>query len=75
MHIAVQYRQSEARFFVKDNGTESGTYLKVEKPLRLIQGEVLAFGESSMAITAAGETLALKFLGGSYEDKSLYRYC
>ncbi len=75
-HVAIQYRKTSRKFFAKDNGTESGTYLKVEKPLLLSQGDVLAFGESSMAVMMVGKKLTLKFLGGLIEDQTLYlRHC
>ena len=71
-HILLEYRSAAKGFYVKDNGSEAGTFLKIERPLKLKQGYIFAFGESSMAIASLEEAkILLKFLGGSKEDKSL----
>lgn len=72
-HMQIEYRNESHKFYAKDNGSDSGTFYKIERPIKLKQGYVLAFGESSMAITTLElNKLSVKFLGGSREDQSLY---
>lgn len=71
-HVSIEYKSNEQAYYLKDNGSESGTFLKVQAPLKLIAGYIFAFGESSMAISyIEGMTITLKFLGGSKEGRTL----
>ena len=71
-HVAIQYRKDSKKYYVKDNGSESGTYLRIDKPLELKQGYILAFGESNMAVaTEEGNGISFKFLSGSKDDQTL----
>ena len=46
-HMEIQYRDD--KYYVRDNGSESGTFFRIDKPLKLIPGYIFAFAESSMA--------------------------
>lgn len=71
-HVLIEYKSNEQAYYLKDNGSESGTFLKVRAPLKLIPGYIFAFGESSMAISyIEGMTITLKFLGGPKEGQIL----
>lgn len=71
-HIVVQYRKDMKAYFIKDNSSELGTFLKVDKPLEIKHGYVFAFGESSMAVTKeSANKIICKFLSGSKEKQTL----
>lgn len=72
-HMMIEYRSREAVYYIKDNNSDSGTFLKIQQPLKLVPGYIFAFGESSMAIAYIdGMTITLKFLGGPKEGQTLY---
>ena len=71
-HMIIQYKKLTKGYYFKDNGCESGTFLKVGKPLEIKIGYVFAFGQSSIAITVIDSTMiAFKFLTGKKEDETL----
>ena len=71
-HMIVQYKKETRSYQIKDNGFESGTFLRIGKPIEIKQGYIFAFGQSSMAIMAIDSAkLALKFITGSREDEVL----
>jgi hypothetical protein len=65
MHFVIQYNRTQHAYSVKDLGQGSGTFIKIEKPLILTSGNVIAFGESHMAVDLLLDgKIQLKFLEG-----------
>lgn len=72
VNSVIQFQRAAGAYFVKDNGQGLGTFLKIEEPLELKAGHVLAFGETSMAVMMVmGSEIQLRFLDGPRADKSL----
>lgn len=73
VHLLIQYKKNSKSYYIKDNGHGTGTFIKIEKPLQLMQGFIISFADSNMAITIGREdTIELKFLDGPKADKKLY---
>jgi len=71
-HVIIEYKTEERIYYLKDNNSDSGTFLKIRAPFKLVPGYIFAFGESSMAIAYIdGMSITLKFLGGPKEGKIL----
>ena len=49
-HMEIEYRNESRSYFVKDNESENGTFLKIDRSLKLVPGYIFAFGESRKAI-------------------------
>ena len=65
MHLIIQYDSVHSSYTVKDLGQGSGTFIKIEKPLKLNSGNVIAFGGSHMAVDLLIDgKIQLKFLEG-----------
>ena len=66
MHFVIQFNRTQNAFAVKDLGQGSGTFIKIQAPLKLTTGNVIAFGESHMAVDMLLDgKIQLKFLEGA----------
>eukprot|EP01022_Parablepharisma_sp_SALTPOND_P033571 TRINITY_DN89047_c1_g1_i1.p2 TRINITY_DN89047_c1_g1~~TRINITY_DN89047_c1_g1_i1.p2 ORF type:complete len:185 (+),score=8.28 TRINITY_DN89047_c1_g1_i1:1224-1778(+) len=73
VHSLISYKKTTNGYYVKDNGHGLGTFLKIERPFELSPGHIVAFGESSLAVTAAtAEQIHLKFLDGPRAEENMF---
>ncbi len=72
INSVIQYQRATGGYYVKDNGQGLGTFLKIDSALELNLGHILAFGESSLAVTAIeADRLELRFLEGPRADQTM----
>jgi len=71
-HLVIQYRQKEKKYYIKDYGQGTGTFVKIERPTIIEEGYIISYGESHMHIYAMNaEKIQLKFLDGPKADQIL----
>jgi len=49
-HAMIRYNQNLKKYFIKDQGQGSGTFLKVEKPTKIHSGSIVSFSDSHMLV-------------------------
>ena len=82
-HMIIKYSLAEKRYFLRDLGEGSGTFVKISLPLLLKNGYIISFGDSHMTVNfyqdAAQlkskhgqrfEKIQLKFIDGPKTDKT-----
>ena len=52
----------------------TGTFIKIDKELKLQSGYIISYGDSHMVVTAKQDKIHLKFLDGPKLDQELYEY-
>ena len=50
-HMIIKYSIVDKRYFLRDLGEGSGTFVKIEKPLLLKNGYIISFGDSHMTVS------------------------
>ncbi|CAG9330328.1 unnamed protein product [Blepharisma stoltei] len=72
-HMVVRYDVQKKKYFLKDLGEGTGTFVKITKPFSLKNGNVVSFGESHMLVqlNSANSDISLKFLEGPKADEVL----
>jgi len=72
-HLVIKYSMETKRYFLKDLGEGTGTFIRIDSPLALKQGHIISFGDSHMAVSIRlGGKIQLKFLDGPKTDQTLY---
>lgn len=59
-HMIIKYSIAEKRYFLRDLGEGSGTFVKIQTPLRLKNGYIISFGDSHMTVNFFSEAAQLK---------------
>lgn len=72
-HFLIQYNKGrfyieKASFFIKDMGEGLGTFIRIEKPIKLISAYIFSFGDSHMIVHIENTLLTLKFIEGPKVD-------
>jgi len=49
-HCIIKYNPNLKRYFIKDQGDGSGTFVKVKAPMKVKNGTVISFGESHLVV-------------------------
>jgi len=49
--MIIKYSIAEKRYFLRDLGEGSGTFVKIQTPLRLKNGYIISFGDSHMTVS------------------------
>lgn len=72
-HMLIKYEPSKKKYFLKDLGEGTGTFVKITKPFVLKNGNVVSFGESHMLVqlNTNNSDISLKFLEGPKADEVL----
>jgi hypothetical protein len=72
-HFAVTYDIPRRLYSLKDLGQGSGTFVRLDRPHKLLSRQIISFGENHMGVlitdTHAGAVLGLKFLDGPFIGK------
>lgn len=72
-HFVIKYSMENRAYSIKDLGDGSGTFIKVESPFILKQGNVISFGDSHMLVNLRiKKKIQLKFLDGPKIEQTLY---
>jgi len=56
---------------IKDMGEGMGTFIRLDKPLRLQNNFIVSFGESHVIIQVEGICLTLRFIDGPRNEEKL----
>ncbi|OMJ70726.1 hypothetical protein SteCoe_31225 [Stentor coeruleus] len=67
-HFLIQYNKEKACFFIKDMGEGLGTFIRIEKPIKLVSAYIFSFGDSHMVVHIENTLLTLKFIEGPKVD-------
>jgi pSer/pThr/pTyr-binding forkhead associated (FHA) protein len=77
-HLMIRFNPSSHKYYLKDLGEGSGTFVKIDIPILLKQGYIISFGESHMVTQfdqgpsqycLHRESITLKFLDGPKVDQ------
>ena len=72
-HFLIKFDDPSKSYFLKDLGEGTGTFIKLETPLKLVSGYIISFGDSHMTILIDEKKIVLKFLEGIRANEK--RYC
>ena len=75
-HCMIKYDQTQKKYFLKDLGEGSGTFVKIDQEIPLKPGYIISFGDSHMVATVEAPSrvkqssdIMLKFLDGPKSDE------
>ncbi|CAG9318054.1 unnamed protein product [Blepharisma stoltei] len=72
-HFLIQFDKYQKNYFLKDLGDGMGTFIRLDKPLKLKSNHIISFGDSHLVITIEQPNLCLKFIDGpKTEEKFTY---
>lgn len=80
-HMIIKYNLDDKRYYMRDLGDGSGTFVRLDQPLELRNGFIISFGYSHMAVNVYGDPgasrgagdfdrIQLKFIDGPKTDQS-----
>jgi pSer/pThr/pTyr-binding forkhead associated (FHA) protein len=79
-HMIIKYNMDDRRYYMRDLGDGSGTFVRLDQPLELRNGFIISFGYSHMAVNVYGESagrgsggsdrISLKFIDGPKTDQT-----
>ena len=49
--MIIKYNLSDKRYYIRDLGDGSGTFVKIDTPLCLKNGYIISFGDSHMTVS------------------------
>ena len=55
-HLMVKYNPSTCKYYLKDLGDGSGTFVRIDIPVLLKHGYIISFGESHLVVHLTGDT-------------------
>lgn len=72
-HFMIQYNKGrkhieKSLYQIKDMGEGLGTFVRIEKPIKLRSSYIFSFGDSHMIVHIEGQLLTLKFIEGPKID-------
>lgn len=70
-HFMIQYFKEKGTYMIKDMGEGMGTFIRLDKPLRLQNNFIVSFGESHVIIQVEGICLTLRFIDGPRNEEKL----
>jgi hypothetical protein len=50
-HMIIKYNMIDRRYYLQDLGNGSGTFVKIDNPLRMKNGYIISFGDSHMTVS------------------------
>jgi hypothetical protein len=54
-HMIIKYNMDDRRYYMRDLGDGSGTFVRLDQPLELKNGFIISFGYSHMAVNVYSE--------------------
>lgn len=74
-HMLIKFIETERKYFLKDLSDGTGTFIKIIKPLKLINNYIISFGDSHFTVFINGNQIAIKFLEGiRANEKRIFSY-
>ena len=64
MHMCIKYDQFKKKYFLRDLGEGTGTFIMITEPVELKHGYVVSFGDSHLVTQICQRSIVLKFLEG-----------
>jgi hypothetical protein len=49
--MIIRYNLSDRRYYLQDLGNGSGTFVKIDSPLKVKNGYIISFGDSHMTVS------------------------
>ena len=71
-HMVIKFSEANKKYYVKDLSDGTGTFIKIEKPLKLITNYIISFGDSHMTVLVDTGQITLKFLEGIRANEKRY---
>jgi hypothetical protein len=62
--MVIKFSESTKKYYIKDLSDGTGTFIKIEKPLKIISNYIISFGDSHMTVLIDGGIITIKFLEG-----------
>lgn len=70
-HFLIKFDYDQKKYFLKDRGEGTGTFIKIESPIQLMHGFIVSFCDSHMVVSFLNKNiLQLKFLDGPKTDQT-----
>lgn len=75
--MVIKYNMSDRRYYLQDLGNGSGTFVKIDAPLKVKNGYIISFGDSHMTVSFYNDIvnrdqimdrIQLKFIDGPKTD-------
>lgn len=65
-HFQIRYAAEEKRYYIKDLSQGTGTFIKIQSPLKLRTSQIISFGGNHFTVLIGPENkcITLKFLEG-----------
>mmetsp|Transcript_334 Transcript_334/g.354 ORF Transcript_334/g.354 Transcript_334/m.354 type:complete len:247 (+) Transcript_334:6-746(+) len=73
MHLVITFNPTVKKYSIKDLGQGTGTFVRIDNPLKLKENYIISFGESHMAIQFLDpneDSIVLKFLEGPKQGET-----
>jgi hypothetical protein len=75
-HFMIQYVKGKrdidiGGYMIKDMGEGMGTFIRLDKPLKLQNNFIVSFGDSHVIVQLEGSTLHLRFIDGPRNEEKL----
>lgn len=71
-HLIIKYNMDDRKYYMRDLGDGSGTFVRLDRALELKNGFIVSFGYSHMAVNIFKDTgrdqILLKFIDGPKTD-------
>lgn len=71
-HLIIKYNMDDRKYYMRDLGDGSGTFVRLDRALELKNGFIVSFGYSHMAVNifkdAGRDQILLKFIDGPKTD-------
>ena len=62
--MMIKYNDTNNKYYIKDLADGTGTFIKIIKPLKLLNGYIVSFGDTHITILFEDDKLIIKFLEG-----------
>lgn len=49
-HLIIKYNLDDKKYYIRDLGDGSGTFVRLDRPLTLKNGYIISFGDSHMTV-------------------------
>jgi hypothetical protein len=70
--MVIKFSETNKKYYIKDLSDGTGTFIKIEKLLKLATNYIISFGDSHMTVFIDGSQITIKFLEGIRANEKRY---
>ena len=79
-HFMINYNKGRKHidrgiYYLKDMGEGMGTFIRIDKPIKLKSSYIISFGDSHMVVQISNNVLSIRFIEGPKVDLKRYSIC